>query len=315
MKKLQWQCCLILGLALPALSEEPIEPSFRVPVWILDPEVVLQDTTSNEVLLKFRMMIRFPGDLSIQLNMQGGSDTTRVDTFDLRPYEIVTTYLTAHLEDEGQWKFEVSWQYDTDDVEFLSNGPTVVMTWYSLFYVAMACGEIVNASYSPDPAFFHPGAPWPYACSDEELRASMGLELTFTKPEDVLNLYIIVSRSISGRPFSRYRLEEGYIWSTNNTHGRDHVSMTMTRLEQGSGFYRIVVRDDYSRVIGEWHSIPLNQGYRHFLELTLGGGARMLRTEPMVPSPSAKPAAAGLVPASWGEVKEGVPFRSSSFAR
>ena len=69
----------------------------------------------------------------------------------------MTTYLTAHLEDEGQWRFEVSWQYDTDDVEFLSNGPTVVMTWDSLF------------------------------------------------------------------------------WSTENTHGRDHVSMTMNRLDQGSG--------------------------------------------------------------------------------
>ena len=46
-----------------------------------------------------------------------------------------------------------------------------------------------------------------------------------------------------------------------------------------SGFYQARARDADGEVVGQWDSIPLNRNRRQVLELTLGGGMRVVAVE------------------------------------
>ena len=95
------------------------------------------------------------------------------------------------------------------------------------------------------------------------------------------------SRATSGRPAN-------YAWNAF-TDADGQVSLTISSTRRVSGFYQVRARNAGGQVVGLWRSIPLNQNRRHVLRLTVGGGARVVRSEPMA---SGKPVAlaGGLAP-------------------
>ena len=61
------------------------------------------------------------------------------------------------------------------------------------------------------------------------------------------------------------------------------MEVTVTSPGRGrlNGFYEARARTAGGEIVGQWHSIPLNRNRRQSLELTLGGGARLLAAKPL----------------------------------
>ena len=94
----------------------------------------------------------------------------------------------------------------------------------------------------------------------------------------VEGLTVEFARSISGRL-------PDYAWSAvTDADGRASLVMPDAR----SGFYQGRARSAGGETVGQWRSIPLNRNRRQVLRLTLGGGARVVLSEPLA---SAKPVA------------------------
>ena len=105
------------------------------------------------------------------------------------------------------------------------------------------------------------------------------LRLTSTEVEvtvlgdAVEGLAVEFSRAVSGRT-------RNFAWNAfTDADGR--VSMTIYSTRQVSGFYHARARDALGRIVGQWYSIPLNRNKRQVLELTLGGGMKVVRVEPL----------------------------------
>ena len=81
------------------------------------------------------------------------------------------------------------------------------------------------------------------------------------------------SRAIAGRPSS-------YDWSAV-TNANGVFTLTISSPDGVSGYYRARARNAAGDVVGQWHSIPLNRNQRQILELTLDGGMRVVRVEPL----------------------------------
>ena len=62
-----------------------------------------------------------------------------------------------------------------------------------------------------------------------------------------------------------------------------------------SGYYQVRARNADGEIVGQWHSIPLNQNRRQVLELTLGGGMSIMRVEPLAAAKTVA-ATSGLAP-------------------
>ena len=104
----------------------------------------------------------------------------------------------------------------------------------------------------------------------------------------VEGLDVAFARAISGR-------QSDYAWSTI-TDAAGLFSLTISGEDGVSGYYRARATNADGEVVGRWSSIPLNEGRRQVLELTLGGGARVVRVDPLgtaEPVAAAKPAFAG----------------------
>ena len=108
----------------------------------------------------------------------------------------------------------------------------------------------------------------------------------------VAGLTVEFARAISGR-------RAHYAWS-EVADGEGRLGLTLSTLDRSgaSGFYRARARGRSGEVVGQWHSIPLNEGRRQVLELTLGGGARVVSSERLDAAKAValqgEPAAAGL---------------------
>ena len=87
----------------------------------------------------------------------------------------------------------------------------------------------------------------------------------------VEGLAVEFSRAVSGR-------EPNYLWN-GFTDAAGQVSLAISGARQVSGYYRARARNADGEVVGRWSSIPLNQDRRQVLELTLGGGARIVSVE------------------------------------
>ncbi len=86
-------------------------------------------------------------------------------------------------------------------------------------------------------------------------------------------LTVEFARAVAGR-------RTHYAWSeVTDEAGRVDLDMTTLDRSGASGFYRARARSHSGEVVGRWHSIPLNEGRRQVLELTLGGGARVVSSE------------------------------------
>ena len=87
----------------------------------------------------------------------------------------------------------------------------------------------------------------------------------------VEGLVVEFSRAVSGR-------EPNYLWN-GFTDAAGQVSLGISSPRQVSGYYRARARNADAEIVGRWSSIPLNQDRRQVLELTLGGGARIVSVE------------------------------------
>ena len=85
----------------------------------------------------------------------------------------------------------------------------------------------------------------------------------------VEGLEVAFSRAIAGRG-------SDYVWSAV-TDAAGLFSLTIASADGVSGYYRVRATNAGGEVVGRWSSIPLNEGRRQALELTLGGGARVVR--------------------------------------
>ena len=97
----------------------------------------------------------------------------------------------------------------------------------------------------------------------------------------VEGLDVAFSRAIAGR-------QSDYAWSTV-TDAAGLLSLTIASADGVSGYYRARATNVDGEVVGQWSSIPLNEGHRQTLELTLGGGARIVRVRELA---AAEPVAA-----------------------
>ena len=103
----------------------------------------------------------------------------------------------------------------------------------------------------------------------------------------VEGLTVEFSRAVSGR-------RRAYAWSAV-TDANGQASLTISDSRRVSGFYQARARTAAGEIVGQWNSIPLNQNRRQFLELTLGGGMRVVRVEPLTAA-KAVAQATGLAP-------------------
>ena len=109
----------------------------------------------------------------------------------------------------------------------------------------------------------------------------------------VEGLTVEFARAIAGR-------WTHYAWSAvTDSEGR--LALTISSLEPrgASGYYKARARNGAGTIVGRWHSIPLNRDRRQVLELTLGGGARVVSSERLDTSRVAvasEPEPPGLVP-------------------
>ena len=85
----------------------------------------------------------------------------------------------------------------------------------------------------------------------------------------VEGLTVEFSRAVSGR-------RSDYAWSAI-TDASGLLSLTISSAVGVSGYYRARATNPDGEVVGRWNSIPLNEGRRQTLVLTLGGGARVVR--------------------------------------
>ena len=108
----------------------------------------------------------------------------------------------------------------------------------------------------------------------------------------VAGLTVEFARAVSGR-------RAHYAWS-EVTDGEGRLALTLSTLDRSgaSGYYQARARSHSGTVVGQWNSIPLNRGRRQVLELTLGGGARVVSSERLEAAKAValqeEPAAAGL---------------------
>ena len=83
------------------------------------------------------------------------------------------------------------------------------------------------------------------------------------------------------------------------TDANGYLSLTISSPDGVSGYYIARARNADGETVGQWHSIPLNRNQRQVLELTLGGGMKVVRVEPLTASkPVVKtvPEVSGLAP-------------------
>ena len=100
----------------------------------------------------------------------------------------------------------------------------------------------------------------------------------------VEGLDVEFSRAIAGR-------QSEYAWSAVTDAG-GLLSLTISSADGVSGYYRARATNADGEVVGRWSSIPLTEGRRQALELTLGGGAKVVRVASLAaaePVAAAKP--------------------------
>ena len=123
---------------------------------------------------------------------------------------------------------------------------------------------------------------------DSDLRHITRTEVEATVLGDAVEgLAVEFSRAIAGRP-------RNFGWNAF-TDADGQVSLTISSVRQVSGFYQARARDALGRIVGQWNSIPLNRDKRQVLELTPGGGMRVVRVEPLAAA-KAVASAGGLEP-------------------
>ena len=188
--------------------------------------------------------------------------------------------------------FEYHWDDPADDTD-RADVPKVG-------YAREFAAEIRRPDGSTVPTDFIVGSGFYGRAADVVTGPSTVVEATVLG-DAVEGLDVGFARAISGR-------QSDYAWSTV-TDAAGLFSLTISGEDGVSGYYRARATNADGEVVGQWSSIPLNEGSRQVLELTLGGGARVVRANQLTaaePVAAAKPAlptgtlpeASGLAPNS-----------------
>ncbi len=109
----------------------------------------------------------------------------------------------------------------------------------------------------------------------------------------VEGLTVEFARSIAGQPAD-------YAYSAV-TDANGYLSLTISSADGVTGYYTARASNASGKIVGQWHSIPLNHNQRQVLELTLGGGMKVVRAGPLTASKpvlatETVPEASGLAP-------------------
>ena len=91
--------------------------------------------------------------------------------------------------------------------------------------------------------------------------------------DNVADLDVEFARSVAGRPVE-------YEWSAVT----DAAGALFLSLTGQSGYYSARAKTADGSVVGQWNSIPLNLKHRQFLDLPIGGVARVTKTERINPT-------------------------------
>ncbi|MDE2888879.1 MAG: T9SS type A sorting domain-containing protein [Gemmatimonadota bacterium] len=163
-------------------------------------------------------------------------------------------------------------------------------------YAREFAAEIRRPDGSTVPADFIVGSGF-YGRAPDVVATGPGTVVEATVLGDAVEgLDVEFSRAIAGRG-------SDYAWSAV-TDPAGLFSLAISSADGVSGYYRARATNADGEVVGRWSSIPLNEGHRQVLELTLGGGARVVGVEALAASRSeaaAKPAfAADAVPEASG---------------
>ena len=213
------------------------------------------------------------------------------DRFELRPpgvsRDVVTGELIADQIDaaaasgpEGGF-----WQYHfdnpTDDTDS-ADIPKVGYAFTSAGQLPRADGSFLPTSYIFGSGFYRiPG--------DVSAAPLMETEVEATVLGDAVEgLTVEFSRAIAGHP-------PNYVWSAV-TDANGHAALTISSVARRvSGYYQAQARNGDGEIVGQWHSIPLNQNLRQVLELPLDGNVRVVRVEQLAAA-KAVVATSGLAP-------------------
>ena len=114
---------------------------------------------------------------------------------------------------------------------------------------------------------------WDFSSWDAPNLSYMVVEATILNMAEGMALEF--SRSVSGRPAD-------YAWgAVADSAGHVELTISSTQRSGVSGLYQVRAVTPSGRVLGEWHSIPLNSGRRQILKLTLRGPVRLMSSEPL----------------------------------
>ena len=213
------------------------------------------------------------------------------DRFELRPpgvsRDVVTGELIADQIDDAAASGPEGgfWQYHfdnpTDDTDS-ADIPKVGYAFTSAGQLPRADGSFLPTSYIFGSGFYRiPG--------DVSAAPLMETEVEATVLGDVVEgLTVEFSRAIAGHP-------PNYVWSAV-TDANGHAALTISSVARRvSGYYQAQARNGDGEIVGQWHSIPLNQNLRQVLELPLDGNVRVVRVEQLAAA-KAVVATSGLAP-------------------
>ena len=211
------------------------------------------------------------------------------DRFELRPPGVSRDAVTGELiidqvnaaatsGPEGDF-----WNYHFDNPTDDTDSAEVPKLGYAREFT----GQVARADGSNLPFSFIIGSGF-YRSATDDVSTLTSTEVEATVLGDAVEgLTVEFSRAIVGHP-------PNYLWNAV-ADATGHVSLTISSARRVNGYYRAQARNADGEVVGQWHSIPLNQNLRQVLELPLDGDVRVVRVEPLAAA-KAVAATSGLAP-------------------
>ena len=212
------------------------------------------------------------------------------DRFELRPPgvsrdavtgELIADQINAAAASSPEGGF---WQYHFDNPNDDTDSADIPKVGYAREFTAhviQADGTTISVNFVIGSGFYRiPGDPSTIPLMEMEVEATV-------LGNAVEELTVEFSRAIAGHP-------PNYVWNAV-TDANGHAALTISSARRVSGYYQAQARNAAGEVVGQWHSIPLNQNLRQVLELPLGGDVRIVRVEPLAAA-KAVAATSGLAP-------------------
>ncbi|MYF79182.1 MAG: T9SS type A sorting domain-containing protein [Chloroflexi bacterium] len=144
-------------------------------------------------------------------------------------------------------------------------------------YAREFTGEIQRPDGSVVPTHYVIGSGFYGRAPDDVVSTDHRTQVEATVSGDAIEgLTVAFARSIAGQ-------QPNYAYSAV-TDANGSLSLTISSANGVSGYYMARARNADGETVGQWHSIPLNRNQRQVLELTLGGGMKVVRVEPLTAS-------------------------------